>query len=460
MKRSELIFSALEVPLDFVMLVLAGLAAYAVRFSGWFQNWSPAQTALPLSEYIPLVMGVAAFWIIIYALAGLYRLKVTRSVVEEFFLVVVASLAGLAAVAVLIFFSRSFFESRLVVVLATALAIIFVGGARLALKKIQQSLVGRFGIGVHRVLIVGRNHGGRARELINELSRTRRFGYAIAAVEPSVNREKIARLLSKKRVDDVFVTDLAYEPSALRALAALCHEKGVGFHFTAGVFDTFRTEVHTLAAIPLVEVKNTPLEGWGRIAKRGVDILGGFVGVVLLVPVYVILGFIIKLDSPGPVIVSLKRLGQNGRPFRLYKFRSMQDKAWLAKPELLASNQRRGPLFKIKADPRITRVGRFIRRFRLDEFPQVLNVFLGEMSLVGPRPHEPQEVARYEAYQRRLLSIKPGITGLAQISGSSDLPFEQEVKLDTYYIENWSLLLDLKILIRTFVVLWTDRSAV
>lgn len=460
MKRAELTLSAILVPLDFLMLLAAGTAAYFLRFSAWFQALAPAGTVFPFGTYLPFVMGAALFWLLIFAISGLYRLRVTRSVVEEFFLVIVASLAGFAAIAMAIFFSREFFQSRLVIVLASALAVIFVGFARVGLKKFQQFLVGRYGIGVHRVLIVGRNRGGRTRALIEELARTRRFGYEVAAVESAINLKKIEAVLKKHVIDDVFVTDLAYAAPDLLALTALCHQSGVGFHFTAGVFDSFRTEVHTLATIPLVEVKNTPLDGWGRILKRSLDLLGGLAGLPLMAVAYLIIGGLIKLDSRGPVIVTLKRLGQNGRPFKLYKFRSMVDKAWLKKPELLASSQRPGPLFKMKDDPRITRLGRFLRRLRLDELPQLMNVLKGEMSLVGPRPHEPQEVAQYDFFTRRLLSIKPGITGLAQISGSSDLPFEQEVKLDTLYIENWSLLKDLKILIRTAVILLFDRSAV
>ena len=147
--------------------------------------------------------------------------------------------------------------------------------------------------------------------------------------------------------------------------------------------------------------------------------------------------------------------------FKLYKFRSMIEGAHDLKKDLLKYNERKdgGPLFKMRNDPRVTRVGRVLRKTRIDEFPQLFNVLKGEMSLVGPRPHEPEEVAQYEKHHKKLLAIKPGMTGMAQIYGSSDLPFEQETKLDTYYIENWSLFLDIKILLRTLALLLRDRSA-
>ena len=210
---------------------------------------------------------------------------------------------------------------------------------------------------------------------------------------------------------------------------------------------------------PLIEIKKTSLDGWGKIIKREVDILGSFIGLVLLSPLFLIIALIVKADSPGPVFVKLKRVSQE-KEFGLYKFRSMVKNAESLKKELLEYNERKGsPLFKIKHDPRITRVGRILRKTRLDELPQLINVFKGELSLVGPRPHQPDEIAQYEKHHKRVLLIKSGITGLAQISGSSDLSFEKEVKLDTYYIENWSPKQDIYILIKTFLVLFTDRSA-
>jgi len=211
--------------------------------------------------------------------------------------------------------------------------------------------------------------------------------------------------------------------------------------------------------VPLIEIKKTPLDGWGKIIKRAVDIFGSAVGLILFSLPFLLIGIIIKLDSSGPVFVKLKRVSQ-GKEFYLYKFRSMVKDAEELKKDLLQYNERQdGPLFKMKNDPRITRVGRIIRRFRIDELPQLINVFKGEMSLVGPRPHQPDEIVRYKKHHKRVLFLKPGITGLAQISGSSDLSFEEEVKLDTYYIENWSLGKDIYILLKTFLVVFIDRSA-
>jgi lipopolysaccharide/colanic/teichoic acid biosynthesis glycosyltransferase len=189
---------------------------------------------------------------------------------------------------------------------------------------------------------------------------------------------------------------------------------------------------------------------------------------VILFPVFFLISVIIKFDSEGPVFAKLQRVAQ-GKRFNLYKFRSMiknahdmkYDDMGNLKPEFAKNNERdSGPLFKMKNDPRVTRAGKMLRRTRLDEFAQLINVLKGDMSLVGPRPHEPEEVARYKKGHKKLLTIKPGITGMAQVSGSSDLDFEREAKLDIYYIENWSLFLDLIILVKTFFIfLKGDDSA-
>jgi len=171
---------------------------------------------------------------------------------------------------------------------------------------------------------------------------------------------------------------------------------------------------------------------------------------IIFSPVLLLVAFVVRLHSPGPIIITLTRIGERGKPFVLYKFRSMVNNAESLKEKLLPYNERKdGPLFKMANDPRITSVGKFIRKTSIDELPQLINVLQGKMSLVGPRPHEPQEVARYTHQQKKLLTIKPGMTGMAQISGRSDLAFAQEAQLDIYYIENWSLLLDIRILLMT-----------
>lgn len=219
--------------------------------------------------------------------------------------------------------------------------------------------------------------------------------------------------------------------------------------------------VKTYDVQPFIHFKQTTLEGWGRVWKRTLDIVLAIVVLVPFLILYVVLAVLIKRESPGSVLVSLKRVGQGGREFNLYKFRSMIPNAHAQKESLQEKNERAdGPLFKLTEDPRVTKIGKFIRTWSIDELAQVLNVLKGEMSFVGPRPHEPEEVAQYTNTQRRVLAVKPGIAGLAQISGRSGLSFAEEIKLDTFYMETWTMWLDIRIIAQTPFVLLSRKHAV
>jgi lipopolysaccharide/colanic/teichoic acid biosynthesis glycosyltransferase len=227
---------------------------------------------------------------------------------------------------------------------------------------------------------------------------------------------------------------------------------------------TSRFTMNVFFGEPMIEYQHTPLDGWGRVWKRLFDIVAGSLLSLLFAPLMLIIALLIKLeDTAGPIIYKNRRIGENGEIFYVYKFRYMQWKYCITKEnpnmkEAIAFEQqlieernvrKGGVLYKIKDDPRRMRIGGFIERFSLDELPQFWNVLRGDMSLVGPRPHQEREVEQYAEYHRRLLTIKPGITGMAQVSGRSDLAFEDEYRLDIFYIENWNLLLDIIICLKT-----------
>ena len=195
------------------------------------------------------------------------------------------------------------------------------------------------------------------------------------------------------------------------------------------------------------------------LVKRVMDVFLALLLTVVFSPVMLLTAILIKLTSPGPVLFKQERCGLNGRPFMMDKFRSMVDNAEQLRFELESLNEMDGPVFKSSRDPRVTAIGKLIRRFSIDEFPQLYNVLRGDMSLVGPRPPLPQEVSKYKRWQRRRLSMKPGITCLWQISGRNEVSFEDWMKLDLAYIDNWSLLLDLKILLRTVPAVLFGRGA-
>jgi len=201
------------------------------------------------------------------------------------------------------------------------------------------------------------------------------------------------------------------------------------------------------------------IRGANLFVKRAMDVIFGSLMLIIALPLMALSTVAIKLDSPGPIIFRQKRVGMRGQEFVAYKFRSMREGADEEKVKLLDLNEMNGPLFKMREDPRITRVGRFMRRSSLDELPQVFNVLRGEMSLVGPRPHTSLEVAQYQAWQKQVLEAPPGLTGLAQVSGRSQLSFDEQCLLDIYYIENWSPALDFKILLRTIPKMVSGEGA-
>jgi exopolysaccharide biosynthesis polyprenyl glycosylphosphotransferase len=461
MKKGELVFSALLLPVDFVMLLAAGIATYFLR-TRILSAFRPVlfEFDLPFSEYFALVVVVSLVFIAAYAISGLYNLRSTRGTLEEFSRIVVASSAGIMSVIVFVFLRQELFNSRFLVLGAWFLAIVFVSAGRFLMRRLQKIFISKYNFGVHKVIVIGGD--SVTGKVVNEIENNPATGYRIVKhlINPDVEEVKLA--VANPGVDEVILANPNYPAEKVLDLVDFCHENHLIFKFVPNLYQTLTTNfvVDTFSGVPLVELRRTALDGWGKIAKRIIDIVGSVFGLVILSPLFLVIAFAIKWESEGPVFVGLERISRN-KKFKLFKFRSMIKDAEKYKKYLLPFNERsEGPLFKMKNDPRITKVGRFLRRYRLDEFPQLWNVLRGDISLVGPRPHQPDEIARYQKHHKRVLDIKAGMTGMAQISGSSDLPFEEEVALDTLYIERWSLWQDFKILFLTFLKLFRDHSAV
>lgn len=460
MKRADFIFNILRVPLDAVMLMAGAIGVYLLRTKVLDTYWPVLfGPELPFQRFIVLAALVSLFVIFVYAVSGLYAMKLRMTRGQEMGRIIIASSAAIMLVVLVIFLRQALFNSRFLVVGYWVAAMTAVMIGRMVLRVVQRRLLAHYGIGVHRVLLIGND------EVTDRLERTFTadpgLGWRVVKHLADPDIAEVA-LAVGSGVHEVILANPNYPAAKIIQLVDFCHEHHVIFKFVPNIYQTLTThyDVDAIDRIPVVELRRTTLDGWGRVFKRAFDIIGAVFALVLLAPLFAIIAFAIKWETYGDVFVRLRRVSKN-REFNLLKFRSMVHNAEALKPALMAINERAdGPLFKLRDDPRVTGVGRFIRRYRLDELPQFWNILKGDISLVGPRPHQPDEIAHYAKHHKKVLAIKAGATGMAQISGSSDLPFEEEVALDTFYIENWSLMLDLRITVKTALRMFADHSAV
>jgi exopolysaccharide biosynthesis polyprenyl glycosylphosphotransferase len=465
MKRVDLFFAALLVPLDYLTLLGAAAAAYGLRFSPFFKNLRAVVFNLNFDDYLRTAAFAALVWLLIFALSGLYAFRPHRLAVE-FTRIILACSTGIAAVLAIAFFSRELFESRFILLAVWLLAIIFVTLERLLIRGLQRSLR-QYGIGLKYVVIIGKTEAGNT--LHDYFEKNPRHGFAMAGHFAHFNEDVANSILNlkKKNVADLIVfANPNADMKEVKAAKNFTDIEHLSFFYSAEIFPAAGVQpiIHTLAGQPVIEVPKTPLDGWGAIYKRLFDIVGSLVLIVLSLPIQILAALALFIEQPGNVFFFHERVGQGGQKYRHLKFRSMVRDAhkYRFDPEFLRQygNERQtGPLFKLAHDPRVTKVGAIIRKLSIDEIPEFYMVLVGRMSLVGPRPHLPGEVANYLPEQRRVLTIKPGITGMAQVSGRADLTFDEEVRLDMFYIENWNPWLDLVILLKTPLVVLFKKGA-
>jgi exopolysaccharide biosynthesis polyprenyl glycosylphosphotransferase len=477
-KRSEIAFGLLRIPLDFLMAVGGLLIGYKLRL-----DWdiipgvdlsAPSADLLPLNTYLEISILFAGFLVAVFAIFGLYQLRNTEGPLHESKNVLKHSLIWILVVMAYFFITRKLAFSRLVLGYGVMVTVLLVMLARLFLRKIEKWFL-EANIGRRNVLLLGANkisqHLGKA------LAKDPHYNLVGYLSEKSARLDDFKLLGSLKElastvrhhhVDSVILTTQNLSEVQDHEVLEFCRQNRIEYRFVPDILAVERSNINIepIAGFPLIELKPTSLDGWGRIGKRIVDVLGSGLGLILLSPILAVIAIGIKWDSPGPVFFTKLedgkpacRVGIGGKIFKFVKFRTMKNDTHHLRSELAHQSHRKGPLMKIKNDPRITKFGSFLRHSSLDELPNLWNVFKGDMSLVGPRPHLPEEVERYDAHHQFLFTIKPGITGLGQVSGRSDLDFEEEVKLDSFYIKHWSLFLDLKILFKTLVVVAKGKAA-
>ncbi len=458
---------------DIVLINIAFLIAYWLRYElQLFRSVDPANN-VPYTVYLPLVALLT--WVLVLAnrREGAYDVRRGRPLFDDIYGVVNATTLAIMLLVVLVFFYRRLFYSRIIFIYAGLLIVLLLSLARvirsMVLNRLRQA-----GRGVDRVLIIGAGEVGRT--VMRNLIAQPDLGYRvigflddnpaksdtdIGPIKAFGPIEDLPQVIRENAIDQIIITlPWQYHRKIIR-LVNETEQTGVRARVVPDLFQLSLggVDVEAINGIPLISIKQSALTGFNQTLKRAVDLLIVSVGGIILAPVWLAAVIAIKLDSPGPVLFRQERVGRGGKQFMVYKFRSMYVDAEAQLEKLRAQNEAVGPLFKMRDDPRRTRVGRVIRKTSIDELPQLINVLRGEMSIVGPRPGLQSEVDQYQDWHRKRLEVQPGITGLWQVSGRSDLTFDEMVMLDIYYAENWALGLDLRIILRTVPqVLFADGA--
>jgi len=459
---------------DLVLTVLSFLLAWWLRsrfgpqlLPGFFPT-----ELYPLSRYLGLLPLVLAIWTFLLVTRETYTSRRTVALHLEIWQVVQVVGMGTLTLAAAGWLLRLHFVSRPFLVLFGAINAGMLVGSKLALRLAARH-VRRRGFNYRTVLLVGinprseevagivRDHPHWGLKLLGFIAPNGSHPEEVAGLPVLGHADDLPRILQEEVVDEVFFVLSRRQLEEFEDSFLLCSELGIRAR-VALYFPHMKARVvlEELEGIPLLTFTNTPVAPFPMFVKRLTDATVSALGLIVLSVPLLVIAAAIKLGSRGPVLFRQRRCGLNGRTFTLYKFRTMHVGAEDHLDEVAHLNQVNGPAFKARRDPRVTAVGRLLRRLSIDELPQLVNVLRGDMSLVGPRPPIPEEVARYQRWQRRRLSMKPGITGLWQVSGRADLDdFNAWIALDLAYIDQWSLWLDLKVLLKTIPAVLSAQGA-
>lgn len=473
--NASLVYNACLVVGDFLALVAAFVAAYILRVK---LDPRPLIEPIHALPYLGIFLTVLPFWILIFALLGLYNSSIYEKRFVEFGRLIVGSFIGLLFLVFWNFVSKTpIFPARLVPIYGFTLAFLFLVLYRNMLRYVRTVLF-KYHIGLTRVVIVGNT--AVTGEIIQSLLNNHRSGYEIVAIVSTKHFDgnaKIPTFTNFKEflasnivgVHGIIQTELFGNEARNAEILTYAQENHIGYRFVPGNTELFvgNIEVELFrSSLPVIVVRQTALFGWGRIVKRLSDIILGGILLVIASPLLLILAVLVKISDGGDIFFRQKRLTRYNQTFNVYKFRTLISKyngldpeeafVKMGRPELVKAYREGGD--QIPKDPRFSSIGRFLRKTSLDELPQLFNVVKGDISLVGPRALIPRELAAYSK-RHTILSVKSGITGLAQVSGRRDISFEERRKLDLYYVQNWSLWLDIVILAKTVRSVLGGRGA-
>lgn len=455
---------------DIAATISAFFLAYALR--GALPEEAYARL-FPLGMYINLILVIIPTWSCVFYLSGLYANWRGESLIKESWKILKAVLISALILGFFVFALKYLFVSRIFIAFFALSDFILVVLFRYFTRKII-IFWGRQKEDRNYILIVGQNE--HAFDLVKSIEKNKDLGFSfLGFLSPheTVSSSdykgypilgsawELPSVLESRVVDEVIFSVSQEELNKMSDLLMLCEERGVTSRVVLNFFPykISKTHLEEMDGYPLLTFSTTPKNELLFFICRVIDVAGCLILLGLLAPLLLLISILIRLDTPGQILYRQTRCGLNGRRFTLYKFRSMFQDADQRKKELIQFNLMEGPVFKMKNDPRITRIGRILRRLSLDELPQLFNVLKGDMSFVGPRPPLPEEVEQYTSWQRRRLSMKPGITGLWQVSGRNQIDFHEWIKLDLEYIDNWSLWLDFKIILKTIPAVLSGRGA-
>jgi exopolysaccharide biosynthesis polyprenyl glycosylphosphotransferase len=449
---------------DFSFVLVAFVAALHFRFPPVSRS-SPARLPLP-DHYLGILLIYGSLVVLCCHFQGLYRTPRDRSNWAECTAVLRAVLAGTVVLSAFMYVSGTPNVSRFALPVSTLLITASLTAWRVWKRGIVERRVAA-GIGVKNVLIIGAGKIGQ--EVADYLDRNKQLGLAVKGFLDH-NHQGDSRVLGRiedlpqvaraQFADEVIIT-IPFMRQLVRQAIVQARLNNLDVKIVPDLYGSSGrgAVLENMGSLPVMSFYREPIPMLGRLVKRAMDIAGSALVSVLLAPVAAIVSLAIKMDSPGPILYRAFRAGKKGRRFICYKFRTMVSNADALKDTLRQLNEREGATFKIADDPRITRVGRFLRKYSLDELPQLWNVLKGDMSLVGPRPHPVDDFQRYDLEHLRRLDVTPGVTGLWQVTSRSDPSFEKNVTLDLEYIEKWNLWVDLKILCRTLAVVIAGSGA-
>lgn len=467
----------LRVLVDIVAYIGAAWFAYWLRYSFTFTvGVIPAESVPPFKSVIILMLLCAPIFILYMKGFGMYNVRRYVGILDSIPRIFIAANSFVLTLLLIVFLLKIEYISRGYMVFFWFLILIFTFFCRTMLKTVL-AIGGQHYVMDRNALIIGAGNVGKLVAI--KMRKHKHFGLnpvgfldndplymefeeeEIKDLKVLGGSDDIYAQIMKHNIDEVIIAFTGDSHGDLLDLSVQCNKAGVECSVVPRLYEAITDEitVNEIGGVPLLGLPKVEIKGFNHIMKTLEDYILTIFILLLIWPVMLITAIAVKLDSKGPVLFAQTRVGKNGKPFKFYKFRSMVENAEAMKAEIAKAYNRDWFYFKLKDDPRITKVGKFIRKTSLDELPQFFCVLAGNMSIVGPRPALPSEVAEFEEWHKLRLNVKPGITGPWQVSGRSDLPYDEMVKLDLYYAENWSLWHDAKILIKTLAAVLTTKGA-